>query len=413
MTVTSTLSAPVRRRRIDRLGAPRIASLESFPLLWAVLASRLLVLVGGIAGSSFGPRVSGWTQVDPARLSLSFGSAGNALLAGAVRWDAVSYLNIAQHGYSRAGETIYFPGYPLLISAIGTVTRSDVIAAVIISAASFAVGLWLLHRLTELELGVRAANATILLLAFAPVSFFFTAAYTESLFLALSVGAVYAARRERWALAGCLAAVATVTRVTGILLVVPIAVIYLRARRRPGPQLGWLLLAPASLVAFLAYMSARGYGWLAPFENQRAHRFAGPIATIAAAASGAWHGITTTLAGFQPLEPSLYGPLSSSFDSSVLLIVLVVAAAALVLVFRRLAPAYGLYAGLSLLVCIASQTMLQPLEGLDRYSLTIFPLWMAAGAWLSTRRALRPVVLLGAALLVFYTFEFTTWAFIA
>ncbi len=64
-------------------------------------------------------------------------------------------------------------------------------------------------------------------------------------------------------------------------------------------------------------------------------------------------------------------------------------------------------------VSVASQTKVQPLEGIDRYVLTIFPLWMAAGAWVSERPVLRPLLVLGAALLAFYSFEFATWAFVA
>jgi hypothetical protein len=379
----------------------------------AIVVSRLVVLGAAVAGALLSHRVSGWTTVDPMHVSTSFGRVGNALLAGSVRWDAIGYLRIAAHGYTRAGDTILFPGYPLAIAALGWVVRSDVVAAVLVSVASLTAGMGLLHRLTAAELGARAAGATVVVLAFAPVSLFFTAVYTESLFLALSVGSVYAARRGRWTIACLLAAAASVTRVTGVLLVIPLALMRRRERGGLDPGLLGLLLAPAALLAFFAYMEARGYGWLAPLRNQHAHRFAGPQATVADAVRDAAHGVSTTLSGAPPVAPSLSGALNPPFDSIVLVIVLILAILALVVAFRRLPLEYGLYAAAVLLVTIASETKVQPLEGLDRYCLTIFPLWMGAGAWLAERRAVRPVVVVGAALLGFYTFEFARWAFVA
>jgi hypothetical protein len=55
----------------------------------------------------------------------------------------------------------------------------------------------------------------------------------------------------------------------------------------------------------------------------------------------------------------------------------------------------------------------QPLVSFDRYVLTIFPLWMAVGAWLSERRLVRAVLLVSAGLLAFWTFQFATWAWVA
>ncbi len=408
MTATITKLAPARgwptRADARPVSLRRVAALIAF--------SRLVVWLAAAAGQERGGRVAGWRQIDPTGITQSLGTVGNLLAAPVLRWDGLGYLSIARHGYT-ASTSVFFPLYPILTAGLGWIVRSDVIAGVLVSGVSFVVGLWLLHRLTELELGRPAADGAVLLLAFAPVSLFFTAMYTESLFLALSVGAIYAARRERWALAGILAALASVTRVTGILLVVPIALWQLRRFRRLRPQMLWLALSPAALGGFLAYMQVRGYGWLAPFQNQRAHLFGGPLATLAAAARAAGHGLSATLAGQSPISPALGGALAPSFDSVVLALVLLLAIAALVVTFRRLPLEYGVFALLALLVSIASQTKVQPLEGIDRYALVIFPLWMAAGAWLTERRALRPVLLIGGALLAFYSFEFATWAFIA
>ena len=80
---------------------------------------------------------------------------------------------------------------------------SDLIAGVLVSLVAFWVALILLHRLVSLELDRTLARVTVMLVAFCPMAYFFSAVYSESLFLALSVGCILQARMGRWAWAGC------------------------------------------------------------------------------------------------------------------------------------------------------------------------------------------------------------------
>jgi hypothetical protein len=398
---------------LARRTAARLVNLARAPsfTLRAALASRLIVLAAGAYGVLV-PRRWGFSP-----LSTHLGALGNALVGPATRFDAAYYLSIASHGYTRNSVLpVFFPLYPLLIHVFSYLTGSDAIAGVAISWASFGIALVLLHRLTELELGKRAADATVLLLAFTPLSFFFTAVYTESLFLLFSVGTIYAARRERWALAGILGALATLTRVTGILLVVPILIMHLPSRRRLGRHLGWVLLLPAALIGYLAFLAASGFSWLAPFHDETHWNrvSTGPIGGITSALATAIHSTGAILRGAEPIyDPTRYGPLAPAAESVLLLLVLVVAGVVLVSCLRRLPLEYGAYAGLALMMCISSPVVQQPLVSLDRYVLTIFPLWMAAGAWIAKHRLERPAVLIGAVLLAFYTVQFASGSFVA
>ena len=72
-------------------------------------------------------------------------------------------------------------------------------------------------------IGDEIAGRAVWLLAIFPTSVFFTTLYTESLFLMTSVAAFYYARRSRWALAGIWGLLASLTRVTGLLLLLPLA----------------------------------------------------------------------------------------------------------------------------------------------------------------------------------------------
>ena len=136
----------------------------------------------------------------------------------------------------------------------------------------------------------------------------------------------------------------------------------------------------------------------------------GLLAGVGAALRGAGSIIT----GGEPIyHPTLFGPFSAGAESIVLLGVLALAIVALVATFRTLPLQYGCLAAASLAMCLWSPQQGQPLNSFDRYTLTIFPLWMVAGAWIAKRRLERQAVLVGAILLVFYTVQFSSWAFVA
>ena len=382
----------------------------------AFVASRLIVILAGAIGvltASQRPRAI----FNSAGMSPHLGTVGNVIFGPAVRWDAFFYVAIADHGYSAPGAPAFFPLYPTLMHALGWVVGSTAGAGVAISFASFALALVLLGRLTELELGADAARSTVLLLAFAPLSFFFTAVYAESLFLLLAVATLLAARRERWALAGVLAGLAAVTRVTGVLLFVPILIMLWRSRRRLDRQVGWVLLPLATLASYMAYLAANGYGWLAPGRAEATvwHRVTvGPLWTIASAVVSAVRGLSAIVRGAEPIyRPAAFGPFTTSAENVILLGVLALTLLALVGCLRRLPLEYGCLAALALAVSLSSPVIGEPLAAFDRYALTIFPLWMAAGAWIAERRLTRPAVLVGGVLLAFYAFWFSSWSFIA
>lgn len=418
------LAGAAERRPRRRAGTDRPLSWKA--LTGLVISSRLLVLAAGAMGAVSLHAAASWHGFDPARISTGFGQVGNPLAGAAVRWDSIWYLGIAGHGYSSVASTSFFPVYPLLTRVVSFATGSTAVAGLLISWASFAVALVLLWRLTELELGPRAARATIVLLAVAPLSFFFTAVYTESLFLALALGTVYAARRDRWALAGVVGTLAAATRITGVLLVVMVLLPQAGAQARARIPAAWrerrriwLCLTPTGLVGYLAFLAATGYGPLAPFRGeasgQYGRHFVGPLAALWQATSAAIHAAAGILQGSQPLLRlhSLAAPFAPGAESIYLLLILLVAIGALVLCFRRLPAAYGIFALLALLVSISSPVAAQPLKSFDRYALTIFPLWMVAGAWLSERRLLAPAVTISVALLVFFTVQFASWTFVA
>ena len=185
--------ARARARRATRRGAWR-----------ALSVSRLVVWVAGAAAAAACGLSARADAFDPGEVTRPFGALGDALVAPVARWDSVWFLAIANDGYrGRRRRAAFFPLYPLLVRAAGVVTGAPLVAGALVSLACFAAALVLLHRLVELDLGAAAAGAGGLgARRCSPARCSSPRVYSESLFLALSVGAVYAARTGRWALGG-------------------------------------------------------------------------------------------------------------------------------------------------------------------------------------------------------------------
>ena len=402
-------------------GEWRIAAAVAWRALWS---SRLLIWLCGVASVTIWGYSSRAADFDPASLTRPYGAAGNALVAVFARWDSVWYLAIARNGYPGADgpRTAFFPLYPLLVRAGGATPVSPLLAGALISTACFGAALVLLHRLTALELGTEAAGATVRALAFFPMAFFFSAVYSESLFLALSIGCVYAARTRRWAWAGALGALAAATRSAGIVLVVPLVLLWLAdSRRRRIRDTLWIGLVPLGLAAFSGWLALRGGDGGAPFHAQEVwHRhFAGPFAGLRDGAVGAFDGARQLLSGRRkPVYFTKAGgdPFTVARTNMMLFAFALAAVPAVVGALRRRLPlAYGAYVVCALALPLSWPVGPQPLMSLPRFEAVLFPLFMWLGAWSSEggRRRERIVLGVSAAGLVVFTALFATWHWVA
>lgn len=132
-------------------------------------------------------------------------------------FDGEHYLSIANMGYAN-GEQAFFPFYPILIKLFG----GSLISALLISNIAFLIALYGLYKLIKLDYSSEIAKVvTVLLLAF-PTSFYFGAAYTESIFLMLIVWTFYLFRKYKFTLAIILGSLSSLTRVIGL---VPLGVL--------------------------------------------------------------------------------------------------------------------------------------------------------------------------------------------
>jgi hypothetical protein len=147
------------------------------------------------------------------------------------RYDSGHFEGIAWNGYrpmpGGRSNIAFFPVYPLMMRAIARVFSRHhatfYISGIALSWLCFVLAMVALYLLARLDLPEEAAERAVLLTMIFPFSFFFGVVYSESTFLLFIVLAFYFFRTRRWLLGGLCGAVATATRVPGILLLAPLA----------------------------------------------------------------------------------------------------------------------------------------------------------------------------------------------
>ncbi|MGB2691482.1 MAG: glycosyltransferase family 39 protein, partial [Thermodesulfobacteriota bacterium] len=151
-------------------------------------------------------------------------------------WDTQHYLNIAKEGYSSStvGERhlliAFFPLFPLLTKLFSFVFQNYLLSALIISNIAYGLAVFYLYKLVRLDFERDDALRTAIYFSIFPTAYFLHAAYTESLFLALTIASFYYARNGKWALCGVIGMLAAMTRITGILLLPVLLIEYLHQK---------------------------------------------------------------------------------------------------------------------------------------------------------------------------------------
>jgi hypothetical protein len=386
---------------------------SSRALVW--VTAIVAVVVFGLSG-----RV---TDFDPAGVTMPFGHTGDVLAAPLGRWDSTWYIAIAGGGYGDGAREAFFPLYPLVVRIAGAPFGSMLVGGALASTALFGAALVWLHRLVGLDHDRAVARNAVFVTALFPMSFFFSAVYSESLFLALSVGAVYFARLDRWALAGLLGGLAAATRSAGVVLLVPLVLIHLwgtappslRTLRRPRAEVLWLALVPLGLAAYCVYLQLEGLDPLAPFHAQDIwfRSFAGPFGGVWDGAVAAWDGARQLLSGQRGhvyFDKAGGDPFLAARHNIDLFAWLVLGLAALAGAARRLPVAYTAYLVAALALPLSYPVGPEPLMSLPRFLAVLFPLAIWLALWM-TGRAWRERLVLGAFVLglVVYTGIFATW----
>ncbi|MEU9451122.1 hypothetical protein [Streptomyces sp. NPDC048277] len=190
-----------------------------------------------------------------------------------LEWDGHWYWHISQYGYGLTvhpvrGHSVYndlafFPLFPGLIRAVGTVLPIGPInVALFITWSAALVAAWGVYAVGEVLHGRRVGIILVALWALLPHAIILTMAYTEPLMTAFAAWSLYAVLTRRWLTAGTLAVLAGLCRPNGLAVaaaVVTGAVAHLWQLRRAGVPTApraWAAAAVAPL-GWLGYI-----GWV-------------------------------------------------------------------------------------------------------------------------------------------------------
>ena len=218
----------------------------------------------------------------------------NVFLNLPARWDAGWYLEIASNGYrwsgtpSRQANIAFFPAFPFAMGVGGGLlgafaprvdrtTRYQrlLIAGWLVALGAFFWALVYVYRWSDARAGPTVALTTITLLAAYPFALFFSAPYSEPVYLLATAAAFVHVERAEWVRAGVWAFVVGLARPSGVLLIIPLAWIVLREwatqSRVPRPAVWLVLLAPVAAAALHIQHLKRVTGeWFAWSEIQAA-----------------------------------------------------------------------------------------------------------------------------------------------
>jgi hypothetical protein len=323
---------------------------------------------------------NGWQTIPP----LADQGAAFPLVGVWQRWDACWYTKIATFGYERAENSVNFwPFFPLLTAIVGRLLLGAMaLGGLVVAGLAYVVAMTGLRRLVALDFDDGTALATTIAISVFPTAFFFFAPFTESLFLAAAVWAILAARRRLWLLAAIAALAASLTRIQGVFLVLPIgweALMWWREVRVargghgfPGLPAGTLLrpivaaLAPAAgFIGFLVVSSL--IAGQTPLDTQEVwggKSFHLPWEVVDAS----W---TWAIEHHDPLQ-------------ALNLVTLLFFAVVTVVGVRQVPVAYSLYS-IPQIVLIGTRIQPTPLTSTARYLLVVFPVFvllaLVPGRW--------------------------------
>lgn len=358
-----------------------------------VVTRFAIIVIAELAAVSIGQRAGVHIQ-----------ESHNLLLAVWGRWDAVHYIDIATIGY-HGTDMAFFPLYPLLIAGLGKLIGNHLVAGLVISNVALFFALLYLYKLVEHEFDRHVARRAIFYISIFPTAIFFSAVYTESLFLMLTVASFYYMRERRWWIAGVIGFFAALTRVEGVLLVVPFciewAMAYWPALTTPGQRAAAatrlipILLIPAGLALYMTCLWVIN-GDPLYFSHVQIHwnrHFAPPWTSVI----NSIHKVATASS-----SQTIANEIEELAFTALMIGVLVAG-------FRRLKPSYIAYLALSILVPMCTSSLMS----MPRFALVLFPMFAILGLWGSRPTANNTIVALSLPLLGLFTVLFADWYWVA
>lgn len=198
---------------------------------------------------------------------MGVGGSINAFAFLFLGWDSEWYLRIALFGYFKPSLYAFSPGYPISIYILNLAVSNVSFSAALCSLIFGVAWIPLFQAIAEHYMLSSMALRCALIAAIYPYVFVFTTvAYSESLFLFASIASWYFYLKDKVLYASLLAALATITRTVGILIVLPMFFDLLR--RREWKHLLYTFVSPTALFSWFYYCYINTGDWLAPITAQ-------------------------------------------------------------------------------------------------------------------------------------------------
>ena len=318
------------------------------------------------------------------------------------RWDTLHYQAIAERGYTAFDTALFTPPlYPMLMRWGAVLLGGNtLLSGILVSNLAYLGTLITLYRLALFETGDHgAARRTLIYLAVFPTGFFFLGAFSETLFLLAAILTIYAARRKQWVTSGLWGGAAALTRINGFFLPLPLGLAALSERRsqRTWRPFWMVALTLAGFAIFPLYVWV-GMGQH-PWTIVEALNLRGGYLT--------WPGANL----LRSIELLLQGSLMTADVFDLLFTVLFFGLA--VPVWRMLPKIYsGYYLTLLVFYLIRMGPGTQPLLGMTRYVLLLFPAFIILGIWGQRPWVNRLILYPSVILLIFMSSIFTLWGVI-
>lgn len=310
----------------------------------------------------------------------------NSLVFAWANFDGEHYLSIAIHGY-KGLEQAFFPIYPKLINVLASPIYKSIpcqelqcltsalfyssLAGLLISNLAIFFALVLLWKLLKLDYPDKIIWWTLVLLLIFPTSFYLGAVYSESIYLLISVAAFYALRKNHWWLAGVLGAVASATRVFGVILW-PVFILEAFLQGVPLRKWIWVMLVPVGLLLYMYYQYVTVGDPLAFYKLQKIvgeqHQ-----SGLTLLPQVYWRYLKM-LATVDVTSP-IYQTIVLEFFTGIVFLLLPIIG-----YLKKMRPSYIVYALIGFLL----PTIQGSFSSLPRYVLVFFPAFLAAAIWLST-----------------------------
>ncbi len=172
------------------------------------------------------------------------------------RWDSIHYQHLAQFGYTSSydSKAWLYPLFAWCTRWVAWLSGNYLVSAFIVSGLALMAAALLLRRMVQLDYSADVALRSVWFFLIFPTAYFLHIGYTESLFLALALGSIMAARQDYWSIAGLLGALSWMTRPNGIILIPTLAVEaghqYIATKRWQWRWL-WIAIVPAGFGVYL------------------------------------------------------------------------------------------------------------------------------------------------------------------